>query len=477
MKEKEMSTKSFYKILAVLMLTVLILSACGPAATEAPARPAATQASAATAVPAATEAPKATEVPPTAVPTEAPKPTGKITVWGWSYDSFEKPGLMADFKAKYPDIEVEIVTYKAGDNYQNLQLAISAGQGAPDVVQIENSHLAQFVELGGLADITDKVTPYLTKVSKYKWVDAEKDGKYYAMPWDDGPVVMYYRRDVFKAAGLSDDPAEVDKMVSTWDGYLATCKTIKEKTGKNCFAHSTSNNDARLYEIALWQQGLGYYDAAGKVSVDSPQNVDTLEKLGEFWKAKVTSEEVPWTDPWYAELSSKDKSVATIVEASWLGVFLKSWIADKTPGLWGVAHMPAFAEGQPRAANDGGSTLAISAESKNKEAAWTFIQFMLGNESSMIKQFAYNDFLPSLETTYTDPIFGEADPYFAGQKARLVYLEVAKVVPEARIYGPQYALMNGYVKTAIQKYATGSMSAANALKEAADSIRLETGMP
>jgi maltose-binding protein MalE len=35
--------------------------------------------------------------------------------------------------------------------------------------------------------------------------------------------------------------------------------------------------------------------------------------------------------------------------------------------------------------------------------------------------------------------------------------------------------MNGYVATAIQKYATGAMSAADALKEAADSIKRDTG--
>ena len=108
-------------------------------------------------------------------------------------------------------------------------------------------------------------------MNAYKWVDAVKDGKYYAMPWDSGPVVLYYRRDVFKAAGLSDNPDDVSAMVATWDKYLETCTTIKDKTGKNCFAFSRANNDARIYEIALWQQGLGYYDKDGKVTVDSAQ--------------------------------------------------------------------------------------------------------------------------------------------------------------------------------------------------------------
>jgi maltose-binding protein MalE len=37
--------------------------------------------------------------------------------------------------------------------------------------------------------------------------------------------------------------------------------------------------------------------------------------------------------------------------------------------------------------------------------------------------------------------------------------------------------MNGYVATAIQKVATGAMSPTDALKEAADAIRAQTGMP
>jgi len=30
----------------------------------------------------------------------------------------------------------------------------------------------------------------------------------------------------------------------------------------------------------LWQQGLGYYDKDGKVTVDSPENIATLGEIG-----------------------------------------------------------------------------------------------------------------------------------------------------------------------------------------------------
>ena len=477
-----MKTKIF-KIFVGLIVLTIVITACGTPATEVPTAATTQPPTIETAAPiiaptaAPTQPPTIETAAPTAVPTEAPKPSGKITLWGWSYDAMQSTGLVDDFQKEYPDIQLDFVKYSSTDTYQNLQLAISAGTGAPDVVQIENSHLAQFVGLDGLLDITDRVQPYIPVMNAYKWVDAIKDGKYYAMPWDSGPVVLYYRRDVFKAAGLSDNPDDVSAMVATWDKYLETCTTIKEKTGKNCFAFSRANNDARLYEIVLWQQGLGYYDKDGKITVDSAQNVATLEKLGKFWNPMVVSEEQAWTDPWYAELNSPDNSVASIVEASWMGIFLKTWIAGGTAGMWGVAVMPTFAEGQVRASNDGGSTLAISSQSQNPDAAWAFIEFMLGRDNSQLRMFAYTDFLPSLETTYNDALFYEPDTFFASEMTRQLYLKVAKEIPTAYVYGPNYQLMNGYVLTAIQEYATGKSSAAEALKAAADRIRAETGMP
>jgi ABC-type glycerol-3-phosphate transport system substrate-binding protein len=283
--------------------------------------------------------------------------------------------------------------------------------------------------------------------------------------------VLYFRRDVFEKAGLPTEPEAVDELVSTWEGYLGVCRTIKEKTGLYCFAHNKANNFGRLYEMALWEQGLGYYDLeTGEITVDSPENVATLEMLGQFWKENLASDNLEWTDPWYAELASLDAPIASIVEASWLEVFLKSWISPGTEGLWGVTRMPAGPYGGARAANDGGSTFVINGKSDNPEAAWAFIEYVVGRRESQLKLFAISGFIPALETTYDDPLFDEGDPYFAGQNARRIYAEVVAEIPKAGIYGPHYGEMNGIVSYAIQQFAAG-VSAQDALTEAADEIR------
>jgi ABC-type glycerol-3-phosphate transport system substrate-binding protein len=454
------------KILALIVLSVLILTACGQANTPA------------TSAPAVTSAPTEPPVPPT--PTPEPKIGGTLTVWCWKAawaDTVVKSGALDAFLAKYPDVTIDYVELTPTDLYQKLPLALQAGTGAPDFACVESSHLAQFVDLGGLADLTNRIQPYVKQMNAYKWADAMKDGKYYAMPWDSGPVVTYYRRDVFEKAGFPSDPDSVSKLVATWDEYLNVCKTIKAKTGSDCFSNNKANNYARLYEMMLWQQGLGYYDAEGTVTVDSPENIATLDEMKKFWDAGVTSDQLEWTDGWYAELASMDKPIATLVEAAWMGVFLKSWIAPGTSGKWGVALMPAMTAGQVRAANDGGSNAVIPDQSKNKDAAWALAAWLFGKADSQMAMFKTSDFLPSLETTYSDPSWGETDPFFDNQAVRQTYINVVKTIPRGYVYGPYYNQMNGFVATALQQVATGKKSSADALKEAADAIRSATGMP
>jgi len=444
-----MLSKKISKFMGITLLIAVILSACAPAVTEAP--------------------------------TAAAKPSGKVTLWMWkaAHDTLTNSGVLDEFKKEYPDVEVEIVEYAPADVYQKLPLALQAGTGAPDISLVENSHLAQIVALGGLTDMTEWVTPYLDKMNDYKWADAKLDDKYYAMPWDSGPVVLYYRRDVFEAAGLPSDPESVSEAVATWDDYFNVCETIMEKTGSACFSNNKANNYGRLYEMILWQQGLGYFNAEGQVTVDSPENIATLETMKRFWDADLTSDQLEWTDGWYAEMAAETdaKPIATLIEAAWMGAFLKGWIAPGTEGKWGVALMPAMEEGQVRAANDGGSAFVIPEQSQNKAAAWALTEFLFGRVENQVAMFQSSDFFPSLEAAYTDAVFSEPDPFFADQPVRPTYVEVVKVVPIAYVYGPNYPEMNGFVATAIQKVATGQASAADALKEAADAIRAQTGMP
>jgi ABC-type glycerol-3-phosphate transport system substrate-binding protein len=89
--------------------------------------------------------------------------------------------------------------------------------------------------------------------------------------------------------------------------------------------------------------------------------------------------------------------------------------------------------------------------------------------------YSQKDIFPALHTTYSDPFFGEPDPYFGDQEVRALFAEVEAEVPVAGIYNTDYALMNQLTAAEIQKFALGEQTASEALANAAQAIRDKTG--
>jgi len=409
-------------------------------------------------------------------------PSGNILVWMQiaNQDQIEAT-MMEAFNEAYPDITVEFVNYSPSEVAQNLALAIQGGTGAPDVALMETNQVPRIVELGGLVDLTDRLEPDLADFNAPALAAGVKDASYYAVPWDVGPVVLYYRRDIFEAAGLPSEPEAVDELVATWDDFFAVCQTIKTETGLPCFSLNRASNYGDIWTNILWSQGIGWWDEQDNLTINTPAHVEALEILGRFWEADLVSDDLEWTDGWYATLNETALEggtvppVATLPIAGWMGGFLKNWAAPDTTGLWGVVRLPAVASDGVRSSNQGGSSYTIPAQSANIEAAWAFINFVNSTESQLAL-FEYGDIFPARLSAYESPIFSEADPYFADQAVREVYAEAARNIPNANIVGVHSNVIGTNTDVAIQSYATGAASAQEALDEAAELIRLETGM-
>ena len=460
------NTKMLFRIFVGLIVISFLLSACAQ-----PAEP-----------PVVEEPPPVAE-PSVDEPVVIPKPSGRLVIWVQqaNQDVWENTVLPA-FLAEYPDIELEFVNYAPDEVANQVGLAIQGGIGVPDLAVTEYRSITALVELGGLMDLTALVEPHQDVLNETMMGYCTKDGKIYCVPWDIGPVVTFYRRDIFDAAGLASDPDSVSAAIATYDELLDTCNLIKERTGLPCFGLNKANNYGDILSNMLWQQGLGYYDADGNVTIDAPYVVEAMEKIGTFWEADVVSDSLEWTDPWYAELNADIDNtytppIATVTIGAWMGNFLKTWAAADQAGNWGVVMMPAYSPGGVRASNQGGSAYFIPEGSQNVEAAKAFIDFVNLDVDNQVAQFVYSDYLPANSATYADPFFQEPDPYFGNQVTRALFAEVAEMVPFGYIYGQYAETMSNNAASALQNYALGLKSAQDALSEAADAVRLETGLP
>jgi ABC-type glycerol-3-phosphate transport system substrate-binding protein len=280
--------------------------------------------------------------------------------------------------------------------------------------------------------------------------------------------VLFYRRDVFEQAGV--DPASIQ----SWEDYYEAARTIKEQTGVPMWQQARARNSGRLFEILMWQRGLGYVDEDGDVILDRDERIqEILEFMGRFWQEDLYVDAEEWTDSWYRNFS--DGNVATHPGAVWMGTFFKDWIAPEAAGNWGIIRLPIWEEGGSQASNDGGSSLAIFAESRQQEAAWAYLEFHLGRTESQLSMYRETDIFPSLETTYDEPLFREPDPYYGGQPVREIFAEVVREVPEAGVYSADYQEMNSLMQEEIQRFAVGQTSTEDALSRAAREIRARTG--
>jgi lactose/L-arabinose transport system substrate-binding protein len=396
----------------------------------------------------------------------------KLVVWIWET---AKAGLdlnMDEFKKQYPNIDVEFQLMKSTDLYQKYLISSNTGDAVPDIVALESTNLSQMVQIDSLLDITSRVQPYKDKMNAYKWEDATKNGKIYAMPWDSGPVVMFYRNDLFAKAGLPTDPKEVSQKIQTWDDYYQAAKLIKEKTGVMMYGDSKTNSSNRVFESMMWQRGLWYIDKQGKVSVDKPEVKEIADYLVKMQKEGYVFDARANTDAWGNAI--KDGKIATIVGGSWHDAIIEGQYAPNDKGKWSVTTMPKWSKDDKyTGANQGGSNMAINKNSKHPEEAWKFIEFMLGKESSQLKMMSKAGLFPSLSTAYSDPAINEPSPYFNNQPIRQVYAESLKqTFPLA--YTSDFPLANKLMTDVWSKIFLNNESSDKALKAMADELRQKT---
>jgi lactose/L-arabinose transport system substrate-binding protein len=158
-----------------------------------------------------------------------------------------------------------------------------------------------------------------------------------------------------------------------------------------------------------------------------------------------------------------------------MGTFLKSWLAPKTSGDWGVIPLPSWTAKGAHTANDGGSALAIFKSSSNFNAAWQYVQWHLGRADVQAHMYQQTDIFPSLESAWRSPYMRQADAYYGGEKQRQTFEALAKQIPVAYIYSSDYEQMDSLMSSELQKFALGKETAQQALKNAANAIRSRTG--
>jgi hypothetical protein len=218
-------------VLSLLVLLALVIGACGaPAASPAAEAPAAE-------APAA-EAPAAEE--PAAEDAAA---SGKTVLDVWSFTN-EINTMAIAFEGQNPDVDVRytMIPMTNGEYQTKLRAALGTAD-APDVLALEAAFVKSYVESDFLADLGDllpaaeaaNVYPFVTDVGTHE--DVIKAFAYQATPG-----ALFYRRSLAKEYFGTDDPDEIQALLSDMDKYTAAAEVVKEKSGGNTYMVASSGD-------------------------------------------------------------------------------------------------------------------------------------------------------------------------------------------------------------------------------------------
>ncbi len=317
-------------------------------------------------------------------------------------------------------IKVKVIEVPTAEMFTKILQEHRAGTGAYDALNVVPTWMPDLVRAGAL----EELDPY---VDKYGYRDELKsiaptyrdnqmtvDGKIYGFPDDGDLFILYYRRDIFENP---ENQAEFKAKFgydlaspATWEQYAEIGNFITSKMAPKVYGAGQFRQPA--YGQLLFQErfrveggkffdpktmkaqvndaiGVKVFDGMRADNAFMPPGVETwgfVEALSSFLAGEIAMT-ISWPPfgRWAAGYGVGEEAL------SWVP---KSTIADKV----GYALPPG---GTPQLAL--GFSLGVSSSSKNKEAAYLFIQWLNSEETSLARvQLPYALRDPFREAHFTD---------------------------------------------------------------------------
>ncbi|MFD5601151.1 extracellular solute-binding protein [Leucobacter sp. NPDC058333] len=288
-----------------------------------------------------------------------------------------------------------------GDVVTKLTTSLPDANNTPDVTEIGNTQSPTFTNVGAFLDISDMydelggddLIPSFVEVGAV-------DGANYTLPYYFGSRYMFYRKDVWSAAGV-----EVPK---TLDEFNAAVKTITEKNPKGIDGFSGFYLGGQD-----WRDGISWIFANGgeiaelqddgkwKATLDSPESLEGMKQLQQIYRTASNAPNDAKDANQYQYLNDSDQvkdeagnvsgdlslSAATIMAPGWAhwsigdlvegedGEPAREWNDD----VFGTFVLPGT-DGTPAPIFAGGSNIGISAKSKEPELSKELLRIIFSEE-------------------------------------------------------------------------------------------------
>lgn len=334
---------------------------------------------------------------------EAPA-TGQTTItwafWGEPNEKASHERVAAAFMAEHPEINIEIWHQPWGDYFTAIQALWASGDSAaiPDVAFLWPP--PQYAAEGVLENLDSYIEASGYNLEDY-WPglleSAMYEGSVYGFPRDIEVNVLYYNKDIFDEAGVAYPTDEW-----TWDDLLAAAETLTVKD-----ANGNTTRYALAMEGGKWSK---WVNQAGGAMLDDLRNPsacaldsDAAKRGLQFFADMMDNGHA--MRPADLSQAGGDASVFQSGTAAMIIQNTSRVSGFNSAGMnYDVAPVPIPADGK-RWNGAGGAAWVMSSGSDNKDAAWTFLQWLQSTEGGQANYTTAGEIFPALQSVANSPAF------------------------------------------------------------------------
>lgn len=297
-------------------------------------------------------------------------------------------------------IKVKVVELPVAEMLAEEMKEFKAGTGAYDAVNVVPTWMPELVQAGALEDLGPYVDKYgyraeLRDIAPgYRDNQMRVNGKVYGFP-DDGDVfVFYYRKDIFADPKLKEDfKAKTGRELAvpkTWSEFDEVGQFLTDKLAPNIYGAGLfrqPNYAMPMFEERFRVEGGKFFNPETmKSTINSAVGIKVFTDM-----RKENRFMPPGVEQWGSVenlvaflLGKTAMTIAWPPDGRWAAGYgahedVLSWVPKSTVvGKVGYALPPG---GHPEMA--GGFALAVASTSKNKDAAYLFIQWLNSEDVSL----------------------------------------------------------------------------------------------
>lgn len=352
--------------------------------------------------------------------------------------------MYAEFQKEYPNITVKIETVGYDDYFTQMQTRVAGGT-APDCYELNIENFAAYAKKGVLSEITGVDTSGINKTA----LDAfNVDGKQYGVPGCFSNVLLFYNKELFDQAGI-DYPTND----WTWEDAQVAAEKIRA-LGTDTYGIYAPITYNEFFKVAAQYGGSLFNEDMTAFTVDSKENITAANMMiDRIVKTNVQPTEVQMggMGDWDLFMSGRLGMIPT-------GIWAFSTFAESCDFDWDICVEPG---GTQKATHFFSNAYVVNAESANKEAASTWINWLASNSKAAQMRIDAGWDLPAItdETVLSSYLTLTPPENRQAVFDSLDYLVTPPIIED-------YSLMADIITAKLAMAASGDITAEEALKQA-----------